>query len=275
MARWTSSRSDMAASLHAPLRRSGKIWVVEGREAGVNQGAQRYLAERLSNARSRLEGIELIEWRRQMLPGFGGALEALRAADILTSEEVSDWTNRMLVALGLEPLEPSPPGSQRGRAISIGEGEPPLRPTAPPLSRFLELIPVKDADQPVPFGGRVQILGIERYDSRVAVAWRLAPLPDPEVQFAQELSDHERDTEGLPNDERRMMRHQLVGQLRAPGRELGLSDDVETTYRRARGGAGGSDREFTGRAQFVPAIPEAASTLTVHWGDLRFPVSLR
>ena len=98
----------------------------------------------------------------------------------------------------MEPLAPPPPGHQHGRAIYIGEGERPPRQPAPPLSRFLELIPVKEADQPVPFGGRVQILGIERYDSKVAVAWRLAPLPDPELQFAQELSEHEHDTEGLP-----------------------------------------------------------------------------
>ena len=244
----------------------------------MNQGAQRYLAERLSTARSRPEGVEILAWRQQMLAGYGGAMEALVAAGAMSSEEVSDWTNRIYVVLGLEPLqpfEPSPPGSQRGRAVYIGEGEPPPRPPAPPLGRFLELIPVKDADQPVPFGGRVQILGIERYDSKVAVAWRLAPTPDPEIQFAQELSDHERDTRGLPDGERKMMRRQFVQRLNGPGRDLGLSDDVETEYHRTGGGAGGNGREFTGRAQFAPAIPEAASTLTVHWGDLRFPVPLR
>lgn len=167
----------------------------------MNQGAQKYLAGRLSIARDRPDGVEVIEWPRQMLAGFGGAMEALVAAGAMSSEEVSDWNTRMHVALGLEPIEPlapPPPGHQHGRAIYIGEGERPPRQPAPPLSRFLELIPVKEADQPVPFGGRVQILGIERYDSKVAVAWRLAPLPDPELQFAQELSEHERDTEGLP-----------------------------------------------------------------------------
>jgi hypothetical protein len=244
----------------------------------VNQGAQRYLAERLSIARSRPEGVEILAWRQQMLAGFGGAMEALVAADAMSSEEVSDWNNRMHVALGLESLEPLPPstsGSQRGRAIYIGEGEPPPPLPEPPLSRFLELIPIKNADQPVPFGGRVQILGIERYDSKVAVAWRLAPTPDPEVQFAQELSDHERDTQGLPDGERQMMRRQLLQQLGGPGREVGLSDDLGTQYHRMGGGAGGNGREFTGRAQFAPAIPEAAAALAVHWGELRFKVPLR
>ncbi len=71
------------------------------------------------------------------------------------------------------------------------------------------------------------------------------------------------------------MRHQFLHRLNQPGRELGLSDDVDTKYHRMGGGAGGSSDEYTGRAQFAPAIPEAASTLTVHWGDLTFPVPLR
>jgi hypothetical protein len=243
----------------------------------VNQGAQRYLADRISIARTRPEGVEVIEWRRQMLAGFGGAMEALVAAGAMSSDEVSDWSNRIHVALGLEPLEPLPPsrpGFQHGRAIYIGEGEPPPRPPAPPVSRFLELIPVSNSDQPVPFGGRVQILGIERYDSKVAVAWRLAPIPDLEIQFASELSDHERDTQGLPDAERQMMRRQFLQQLNGPGREVGLSDDAGTEYHRMGGGHAGDGREFTGRAQFAPAIPETASTLTVRWGDLRFPVPL-
>ena len=241
----------------------------------MNQGAQKYLAERLSIARSRPEQIEVLPWRQQMLAGFGGAMEALRAADMMSSEEFSDWNNRMHVALGLEPLEPLPPGFKGARAIFIGEGERPLHPALPPTGRFLGLIPVNDADQPIPFGGRVQILGVERYDSKVAVAWRLAPLPDPEIQFGQELLEHERDTQGLPDAERQMLRHQFLRRLNRGEQDLRLTDDMNTEYRNKGGGSSGGGNETIGRAQFMPAIPEPASMLTVHWGDLIFPVPLR
>ena len=194
----------------------------------MDQGAQRYLSERLSIARDRPDQIEVVEWRKQMLAGFGGALEALRAAGVIAPEEVSDWNNRMFVALGLAPIEPLPPGFRGGRSVYIGEGDRPPPPKAPPPSRFLELLPVIGADRPVPHGGGVQILGIERYDNKIAVTWRLAPLPDPEMQFAQQLLEHERDTEGLPDAERQMMRRRLIHQLNRAGRDLGFSDDVNT-----------------------------------------------
>jgi hypothetical protein len=192
---------------------------------------------------------------------------------MMSSEEVSDWNNRMYVAVGLEPLEPLPPGFQGARLVNISGVEPPPPPVAAP-SRFLGLIPVNDPDQPVPFGGRVQILGIERYDSKVAVAWRLAPLPDLEMQFAQELLDHERDAEGLPDTERHMMRHQFLHRLDRHGAGVRLSDDLSTEYRHTGGASGGGGNEKVGRAQFMPAIPESASLVTVHWGDLVFPVPL-
>jgi hypothetical protein len=210
-----------------------------------------------------------------MLAGFGGALEALRAADAIDADEVNDWTNRMLVALGMEALDPPPPGFQGGRAVYIGEGERPSPPPAPPVARFVELIPVAAADRAVPHGGRLQILGIERYDSKVAVAWRMAPLPDPESKYAAELRAHDHDTEGLPEHERKMMRQRFLMQLNRPaGRALALSDDLGTEYHPTGGGSEGVATEQTGRQQFVPAVPANASELTIRWADLVFNVGL-
>jgi hypothetical protein len=240
----------------------------------MNQGAQRYLVQRLMVARDRPSTIEVVSWRQQMLAGFGGAIEALRAAEAMDADEAHDWNNRMLVALGLEPLDPLPPGSRVLRTVFIGEGEPPPRPPAVPVARFLELIPVADADREVPFGGRLQILGIERYDTKVAIAWRMAPLPDAEIQYADEVREHERDTEGLPDGERKMLRQRFLHQLDRARYHFSLSDDLGTEYLRTGGGSGGSLEEQTGRAQFMPGVPQDASLLTVHWDDLTFPVSI-
>jgi len=242
----------------------------------MNQGAQRYLAERLMVARDRPSQIEIFQWRQQMLAGFGGAIEALRAADAMDPDEVHDWNNRMHVALGLEPLDPLPPGFKGARMVLVGEDDrPPPRPTVP-VARFLELIPVADADREVPFGGRLQILGIERYDSMGAVAWRMAPLPDTEIQYADELRDHERDTEGLPESERRMLRQRLLHQLnRATRYKFVVSDNLGTEYHDTGGGWSGGGNEQTGRVRFMPGIPKGASILTVRWDELTFHVPIR
>jgi hypothetical protein len=208
-----------------------------------------------------------------MLAGFGGALEALRAADAMDSDEVHYWNNRMFVALGLEPLEPLPPGFKGGRTVFIDEGERPTPPPAPPIARFLELIPVVDGDRVVPYGGRLQILGIERYDSVVAVAWRMAPLPDAETKYADELRAHDRDTEGLPDHERESLRRMFLMQINRPTSfAFTLADDLGTEYLNTGGGTSGGRNEQTGRAQFMPAVPERASELTIRWDDLVFRV---
>jgi hypothetical protein len=239
----------------------------------MNQGAQRYLVERLMVARDRPPQTDVLQWRQQMLGNFGGALEALRAVDAMDADEVHDWTNRMLVALGLEALDPLPSGFSGGRAVYIGEGERPTPPPVPPVARFLDLIPVVNGDREVPYGGRLQVLGIERYDSRVVVTWRMAPLPDPESKYAEELRAHDHDTEGLPDDERMMLRRRFLMQINRPGgHALTLSDDLGTEYFSTGGGASGGGNEQTGRAQFIPAAPDNVSELTVRFDDLVFRV---
>ena len=209
-----------------------------------------------------------------MLAGFGAAIEALGAAGAMDAGEAQDWNSRMHVALGLAPLEPAPPGLNQ--AVFIGEGEPLAPPSVAPVAQFLGLLPVLDADRPIPYGGRLQILGVERYDTAVAVAWRMAPLPDAEHQYAAELRAHDRDTEGLPEHERKMMRQHFLHRLsRPPSQTLTLTDDLATDYRSTGGGSSGGGNEQTGRAQFVPGIPAEAATLVIHWNDLVFPVPLK
>ena len=73
-----------------------------------------------------------------------------------------------------------------------------------------------------------------------------------------------------------MMRQRFLHRVsRPPGHTITLSDDLGTEYRSSGGGSSGGGNEQTGRAQFTPGIPQEASTLTVHWNDLAFPVSIK
>jgi hypothetical protein len=143
-----------------------------------------------------------------------------------------------------------------------------------PISRFLGVLPVTSPDRALPFGGRVQILGIERYDARVAVTWRLAPLPDPVKQNELAMADLDQKTRDRSEDERLVLRRELAHRLVSPGADVMLSDDIGTTYQFCGGGSSGGGQEKIGRSDFIPAIPESATALTVHWGDLEFQVPL-
>ena len=142
-----------------------------------------------------------------------------------------------------------------------------------PEGRFLEVLNVEGADQPLPHGGRVQILSVERYDTRVSVVWRLAPRPDPPEEHWLAVSAFERGTVGLSDDERILARVQPPNSLVSPGAwGIALSDDLGTDYQSRGGGGHGGRNEWIGRTDFVPALPEGASALTVYWSALMFPV---
>ena len=59
---------------------------------------------------------------------FHAALAALKGVGAVSDEEMADWTNRMLVALGEEPLEALPPGTVRlinfGGKARVSPGSP-------------------------------------------------------------------------------------------------------------------------------------------------------
>jgi hypothetical protein len=242
----------------------------------MNGDAQRHLLRMVDLARAGPHGDQPREdWKRESLSRFGATLEALRAVGAVTQDEMHDWNNRLLIALGIEPLEPLPPGSSGARTIRISDVPPP--PVIPnPPARFLRLVPARTPDVAIGFGGRLQVLGIELYDSRVAVAWRLAPLPDPERQFREQLAAHDRDSEGLPEVERRHSRQLLVHRLGHARQHLSLSDDLGTPYHPIGGASGGGRDERTGRAQFQPAVPDAATQLTVSWADeASIPIDLQ
>jgi hypothetical protein len=242
----------------------------------VEPNAQGHLAELISFARiGPPPGIlDADEWTPRTFGGFSSALAALKAVGAIAPGEAEDWTNRMLVALGEGPLAPLPPGTSRIVAVA-GRKRPPRQPDPPPESHFLGLVPVEQPDRPLDYGGRLQILGVELYSDTVTVNWRLAPEPDYELVFAEELAAQEPDLEELPEDHRRIVRTRLIHRLQMRRRYLGLSDDLGTQYQQAGGGSSGGPKGKRGHTDFEPAVPADSRALTVSWDvDTKFEVLL-
>ena len=207
---------------------------------------------------------------------YNAALAALKGVGAISDEERADWLNRMLVAVGEEPLEPLPEGAGV-RLISFGPKPTrtrPRPPDPPPASRFLGLVPVEEPDRALEYGGRVQILGVELYSDKVSVNWRIAPLPDPEALFAAELAEQEPDLEGLSDDFKKILRDKLIHRLQMQRRSLSLTDDVGTEFRSTGGGSGGGGNERRGQSDFTPRVPAEARRLTVLWDEMKFEVAL-
>jgi hypothetical protein len=239
--------------------------------------AQAHLSELLAAARMGppVPHVDPEEQRGRTLMTFHAALAALTGVGAVSDEEMADWTNRMLVALGEEPLEPLPPGTVR--LINFGgKGAQRLaRPPDPPAeSRFLGLIPVDQPDRPLADGGRIQILGVELYSDKVSVNWRLAPLPDPEALFADELAEQEPDLVGLSDDFKKILRDKIIQRLQMQRRSLTLTDDLGTEFRSTGGGSGGGSNERRGHSDFAPGVPVQAKRLTVRWEEMEFSVRM-
>jgi hypothetical protein len=240
--------------------------------------AQAHLSELLSAARlgSPVPHADADEHKATSLITFRAALAALKGVGAVSEEDMTDWTNRMLVALGEEPIEAlrEVAGVKRMRLINLGGKHPPRPPDPPPLSQFIALVPVDQPDRPLDYGGRIQILGVELYNDKVAVNWRLAPMPDYEAVFADELADQEPDLEGLSDDFKKILREKLVQKLQMGRRFISLVDDRGTGYWSTGGGSGGGGNERRGNSDFAPGVPADARRLTVRWDEMGFDVNL-
>ena len=239
--------------------------------------AQAHLSELLASARNGppVPSVDSVEHKSRTMMTFGAALAALKGVGAVSQEEMAEWTNRMLVALGEEPLEPLPPGT--ARLISFGgkrTQRPQRPPDPPPVPKFLRLVPADEPDRALEYGGRIQILGVELYSDKVSVNWRLAPLPDPQALFAEELAQQEPDLEGLSDDFKKILRDKLMHQLQMRRQSVGLTDDVGTEFRQTGGGSGGGGGERRGHSDLAPGVPSTAMLLTVHWDEMEFVIPL-
>jgi hypothetical protein len=137
------------------------------------------------------------------------------------------------------------------------------------------MLPVDNPDQALPLGGRIQIMGVELYDSQVGIAYRLAPLPNIEAVIREKLAAHDEETRDLPPEDRHRLRMKFEYRLnRSAEPGINLSDDVGTKYHSTMSTCGGGDDERVGRTRFEPAVPRSAAKLFVGWGDVSFAVPL-
>ena len=244
----------------------------------MDQRAQSFLAGKLDAARARdgwtEDGDENVVGN--ILRSFQAAVEAFRSIGLVSPDEEHDWYNRMLAAVGREPLPPLR-GPGHARIVNLaGSGQAPRHEPAPP-AEFKRQIAIASAVKDVPYGGRLQVLSVELYDSQLAVSWRIAPLPNPEAMFSADLAAHERDTEGLSAEQRDELRTRLMfGLRRRYVHGIRLTDDTAAAYFRSGGSASGGSSELTGRAVFSPAPLPGATQLVVHFDALSsdIPVSL-
>lgn len=243
----------------------------------MDPDAQIYLADQLALIRDGAPmGRERTpEEKSQGFSSFMSALQALKSVGAVDDSEIHDWSNRCLEALGeeqLEPLEPRP-GVAVARAISFSDGPPPV-PVPRPVPEFRRLVPAATPAAVSLHGGRFQVLGVEIYDTQLAVAWRLAPMPSEESLSRRQLNELDQDTQGLPEDVREVMRLGLVERRRMHSSTCQVTDDVGTQYQPMGGGSGGSQGELVGRTRYWPAPPSAARRLSVRWEDVVHEVLL-
>lgn len=206
----------------------------------MDTATERYLTELASDS---------ARWKR--LGAYGatkhieGVLEALVATGAILSIDASSWNELILAPFNIpRSTSISSKGSSASAVVDS---------SAPSIPRFLEMISAKEPAKVVPDVCSIQILGIERYDSKVAIIWRVVPLQESSVSAGSDG----------------------VGAFRA-GPEIAameLTDDLGTCYNGIGGSSAGSV-ERVGRFQFRPAPPEGATLLRVRWEDVAFEITL-
>jgi len=155
-----------------------------------------------------------------------------------------------------------------------------------PLDRYmpapvpLEVVTPTDLELPHQYGGRVRILKVERYEESVNVEWHVTLEPDPDAELAEQLETLDSKADKAWSLERLEEHIRLIDVLKLTAffgqlEHLRLSDDLGTVYQMQGGGGSTGQAEGTWEQKFEPAVPNEASTLTVHWEDLTFEVPLR
>ena len=187
-------------------------------------------------------------WRRLGRPRaeyfIEGLLNGLTGVEALSHEEATSWRDRLLTTFNTY-------SARFKSADGTAKTDQTFAPAA--FSQFIELVPARQLAKEIPNLGSFQILGIERYDNKGAVIWRMVPPPA-----------HENTGDAIG-----------VADFGA-GPEIRLfelSDDAGTKYQMTSGNSGGRI-EKVGRYEFRPAPPNDATILNVRLEDLSFVINI-
>ena len=208
--------------------------------------AQAHLSELLASARHGppVPSVDSVEHKSRTLMTFGAALAALKGVGAVSQEEMAEWTNRMLVALGEEPLEPLPPGT--ARLISFGgtrTQRPERPPDPPPVSKFLRLVPADEPDRAL---GRTA--DGSRYSEWSSTATRSPSTGGSLLSLTHKHSSPRNwlNKSPISRDSRTTSRRSFGTNscinCRCGGNPSGLTDDVGTEFRPTGAGSGGGRR---------------------------------
>jgi len=241
----------------------------------MDSGTQRHLAELLSEARGGPLVHDWNSWIVETYQQFAAALNALLAARTISVAEASDYQNRMLLALGRDPVGTLPEGSQRIPYLWVGTNEPIELPRQDAPAQLVRIIETTGSVLECSYGGRLQVLKVELFDTQSIVHWRIEVRPDTEARFVEALSAHDSDTEGLPQVLRDELRHVALQYPQSSVDHFRLADDIGTGYlTKSRSSGTGAEGEL-GRSRFLPGVPESAKILYLEWYGSATDIPLR
>jgi hypothetical protein len=206
----------------------------------------------------------------------------------MTAEEESAWSDKMLLALGITPPDPSLPGVLQADVVS-DTSAPQFTAPARPIStnktgpRFIQAAPGPDEEFEY-HGSALRVVGVEQYDAVVAVKWIVNPEPNISDVFPEESAALEQDLQDLDDGPAEILRKTAERLLRARRLYIfSLADDLGTSYEltEEQHGTGlasnGNTIRFIGirgSAMFYPSVPSNARSLTFKWFDLALKVPL-
>ena len=146
-----------------------------------------------------------------------------------------------------------------------------------PQETPLEVIPVSQVDQIHSSGGQMRVLAVDRYENKVAVNWEFTFHPDSALTLPADNEAEVQDKVRAKSFESLAARDESGEEWRRRMFVLGLTiaDDLGTEYEQVGGGGSSSGVTAKWTSTFRPALPQAASLLSIHHGEMVVHVPLQ